>query len=212
VSFDIVDFATHYGYLAVFTGVGAEGVGIPLPGETVLVVAAVLAGSGRLNLVAVGAVAWAAAVVCPQLGYFVGLRWGTRLLDWGPIARMYPPAHVARAQAFFSRLGWVAVLVGRFVAVMRIFAAPLAGMHRMPWWRYTVANAVGSLLWVGAICGIGALIGGNLPRAEHLVATVGLVGAVVFVVLCVAGIGLVMVRRRRRAHAVAPADSPTPPA
>lgn len=205
MSTSLLDIASRFGYLAVFVGVGAEGVGIPLPGETVLVIAAVLAASGHLNLLGVGITAWASASVCPQLGYVVGRTWGARLLKVAWVSRLYRPAHLARAEAFYDRFGWLAVLLGRFIAVLRIFAAPLAGMHRMPWLRYSVANTVGAAIWVAFICIVGAVLGKNLARAERLVADAGFIGLVVVLLLIAAAV-IVYWRYRRRGRDVAAAS------
>jgi membrane protein DedA with SNARE-associated domain len=193
--------AQHFGYLGVFVGVGFEGVGIPLPGETVLLVAVVLAAGGTLNLGWIVAVAILAAAVVPNAGYFIGRRWGPPLLASRIGQRLYPPRHLARAERLFDRFGWGAVLLGRFVAVLRIFAGPLAGMHRMRWSTYAIANAAGAVLWVGAISAVGLLVGSNLSRAESLLADAGLIVIVLVIAVVVAALGVLLWRRsagRRR--------------
>ena len=174
MTFDwLVQQAMHYGYLLVFAGVMLESFGIPLPGETSLFIGAALAGSGRLNLLLVGLVAWSAAVIGPSAGYGVGLRYGRRLLGLRWVQRVYSPERLGVAEDLFARRGWLAVLLGRFVAILRIFAGPLAGLHRMPWWQFFVSNAVGSAAWVFAVCAVGALVGKNLQGGNNLLVGIG---------------------------------------
>jgi membrane protein DedA with SNARE-associated domain len=164
--------------------VGIESLGIPVPGETALLVGVFLATQGRLSVVLVALFAWIGAVGGDNIGYQIGRHWGTRLVRVPAIRRLYTPQRLERAEAFFERRGWLAVFGGRFVALLRIFAGPLAGMHRMPWPGFFVANAAGGACWVGAIVVVGVLIGNNLDRAISFVGRagyIGLAGAVVVV-------------------------------
>lgn len=191
------ELAARFGYLAVFIGVGMESTGIPIPGETTLLIAAVLAGHGTLNPVLVGLAGWAGAVGGDNLGYLVGRRWGTRLVTLPLISRVYRPRHLARAEEFFARHGWTAVFFGRFVALLRILAGPLAGMHRMPWSHFVIANALGGACWVTVIIVIGLVIGANLDRALSIVADMGYAGLAVVVALVLALITWRVVRHLR---------------
>ena len=186
-----------FAYLIVFLGVGIESLGIPVPGETSLLVGVFLATQGRLSVAVVALVAWVGAVLGDNLGYAIGRRWGTRLVRLPAMRRVYSPERLEVAEALFERRGWVAVFTGRFIALLRIFAGPLAGMHRMPWAAFFVANATGAALWVGVIVVIGVVIGNNLDRAISLVGRVGYVGLGVAAVLVAAYVGWRLWRRRR---------------
>lgn len=130
-----------------FLVVGAESAGIPLPGETSLVLAAVLAQHGHFNIVAVIVVAAAGAIVGDNVGYWIARKGGRRLLKrWGRIARWSDKA-LPRAERFFERHGGKTVFVGRFIAFLRITAAWLAGLSGMSWWRFFLWNAAGGICW-----------------------------------------------------------------
>lgn len=177
---------------------GIESLGVPVPGETSLLVGVFLATQGRLSVPIVALVAWVGAVIGDNLGYAIGRRWGTRLVRLPAVGRFYSPERLERAEALFERRGWLAVFTGRFVALLRIFAGPLAGMHRMPWPGFFVANATGGALWVAVIVVVGVLIGNNLDRAVSLVGRVGYIGLAAAVVIVLAYLGLRTWRRRRR--------------
>jgi membrane protein DedA with SNARE-associated domain len=181
----------------VLLGVGIESLGIPVPGETALLVGVFLATQGRLSVVLVAVVAWVGAVVGDNLGYLVGRRWGTRLVRLPAVGRLYTPERLERAEAFFERRGWLAVFGGRFIALLRIFAGPLAGMHRMPWPGFVVANAAGGACWVAVIVLVGWAIGSNLDRAVSVIGQTGYYGLALAAVLVGGYLGLRSWLRRR---------------
>jgi len=138
-------------YLTVGLVVGVESLGIPLPGEVVLVSAALLSSRSELAVspVWVALAAMVGAVVGDSIGYAVGRRYGNGLLRWA--GRRFPkhagPAHLALAERAFARWGVLTVVVGRFIAVLRILAGPLAGALRMPYAKFMPANVLGAFLW-----------------------------------------------------------------
>jgi len=184
------------GYPIVFLGVGIESMGVPVPGETVLVIAAAVAGHGTasLHVWGVALAGWLGAVLGDNLGYLVGRRWGPRLLRVAAVRRVYDQRREAVAQRFFERRGWVAVFLGRFVALLRIFAGPLAGMNGMRWRTFLIANAAGGALWVAAVVTAGVLVGSNLDSAVSLVSRAGYVG----LALAVVAVGGFYALHRRR--------------
>ena len=182
----IVSFATQYGYVAVFLGVIVETFGIPFPGETTILVGAILAGAHKLNPVGVGVSAWLAAVVGPTLSYLVFRRWGRRVLEFSVVQRFYKPEHLERAEEFFRKHGWWGVFGTRYVVFLRIFTGPLAGLHRMPMPSFMLANALGAAGWVTLVVAIGLLIGNHLDRGLKLISTLGFVGLGLSVALVVA--------------------------
>lgn len=195
---DVADRLGAFAYLIAFLGVGIESIGVPVPGETALLVGVFLATQGRLSVVLVALFAWVGAVAGDNVGYVVGRRWGTRLVEVRAVRRIYTPERLRRAEVFFERRGWLAVFGGRFVALLRIFAGPLAGMHRMPWPGFFLANAAGGALWVAVIVVVGVIIGDNLDRAVSIVGRVGYVGLGVAVAAVVLYVGVRLARRRRR--------------
>ncbi|GAA0394366.1 DedA family protein [Microbispora corallina] len=138
-------------YVLVGAVVGLESLGIPLPGEIVLVSAALLSAKGVVSPVLVGICASSGAIVGDSIGYAIGRKGGRALFD--RLGRRFPkhfgPAHIAKAEQMFTRWGMWAVFFGRFVALLRILAGPLAGALHMPYWRFLVANVLGGALWAG---------------------------------------------------------------
>lgn len=139
-------------YLLVGLVIGLESLGIPLPGEIVLVSSALLASQqGHIDPVVLGICATTGAIVGDSIGYAIGRRGGKPMLE--RLGRRFPkhfgPDQVAMAERSFDKWGMWAVFFGRFVALLRIFAGPLAGVLHMPYWRFLVANVLGGILWAG---------------------------------------------------------------
>ena len=153
--FDHVGWIAHYGYWAVLALVGLESMGLPLPGETALIAAAVYAGtSHELNLAGVIAAASAGAVIGDNIGYGIGRVVGFPLVvRYGPRIGL-DERRIKLGQYLFRRYGGAIVFFGRFVAVLRAFAALLAGINRMSWPRFFFFNATGADT---------AIVGGFLP-------------------------------------------------
>jgi membrane protein DedA with SNARE-associated domain len=195
----LVDLIARFGYALVFLAVGIESMGVPVPGETGLVIGAVAAGQGKLSPVGVAFAGWLGAVLGDNVGYWIGRRFGRRLFHAPGFRRIYTEERVARAEALFARRhGWLAVFFGRFVALLRIFAGPLAGMHGMPWTRFLVANATGAAVWVAAVVAVGLAAGSQLHLAIRIVSSAGYVGLALVVVLILGVVGTRVVRVMRR--------------
>ena len=144
----------QYGYFAVFAIVALESAGVPLPGETALVSAAVFAGQGTLNVEAVIATAAAAAILGDNGGYWIGREFGFPLLyRFGPLLRI-DEGMLKVGQYLFLRHGGKIVFFGRFVAILRTFAAFLSGVNRLPWPRFLLFNALGGVTWA-SVFGLG---------------------------------------------------------
>lgn len=140
-------------YLVVGGVIGLESLGIPLPGEIVLVTAALLSTRQNLDLnpIGVGVAATLGAIIGDSIGYSIGHRFGMSLFE--RLGRRFPkhfgPGHVALARRLFSRWGVWAVFCGRFIALLRIFAGPLAGALKMRYSHFLAANASGAVVWAG---------------------------------------------------------------
>lgn len=139
-------------YALVGVVIGLESLGIPLPGEIVLVSSALLASQhGDINPYILGACATAGAIIGDSIGYAIGRKGGRPLL--GRLGAKFPShfgeAQIAMAERSFQKWGMWAVFFGRFVALLRIFAGPLSGVLRMPYWKFLIANVLGGILWAG---------------------------------------------------------------
>jgi membrane protein DedA with SNARE-associated domain len=190
----IVSVAQDVGYPILFVLIAIETMGIPVPGETALLTAGIVASRGHLDITVVIAVAAAAAITGDNVGFAIGRRFGRRLLlAPGPLER-HRRRVLEVGEPFFQRHGPKAVFLGRWVAGLRITSAWLAGANRMSWPTFLFWNALGGIAWAASI----GLLAYYLGRgAEHIVHTVGIGGAVVV------GIGAlaVLLVLRRRAHA-----------
>lgn len=178
-----------YGLVLLFAVVAAESAGVPLPGETALIAAAILAARGHYSIVEVIAVAAAAAIIGDNAGYWIGRTGGRKLLErWGPIRR-YAERVLPPGERFFRRHGGKTVFIGRFVSVLRVTAAWLAGITHMPWWRFFLWNAAGGVVWAMLVSLLAYYFG---KAAADAVATYGVYALVAIVVL--AAIAFVIVR------------------
>jgi membrane protein DedA with SNARE-associated domain len=153
-------------YLLVGGVIGAESLGIPVPGEITLVSASLLAANHNVDIWWVAIAATTGAIVGDSIGYAIGRRGGRRMLE--RMGRRFPrhlgPPKLAKAERAFDRWGVWAVFFGRFVALLRILAGPLAGALKVPYPRFLLANAAGGILWG---CGTAFLIWGLGRAAER---------------------------------------------
>lgn len=185
------DQVAHYGYLSVFAIVGLESLGVPLPGETTLIAAALYAGAThKLSIVAVIVAASAGAIVGDNVGYAIGHWGGFRLLVRFGGRIGFNAGRIKIARYLFQRFGGPVVFFGRFVSILRTYAAFLAGTTRMRWRRFLAYNAAGGVLWA-TLYGTAAYVLGKAVDAFSRPLTVGFAIAGVGAIL----VGLFFVRR-----------------
>jgi membrane protein DedA with SNARE-associated domain len=180
------------GYPAVFGLVGLESLGIPLPGETALIVASIDAGTThRLSPWIIFAVAAAGAIAGDNAGFLIGIKGGYRLARrHGPRVRL-DERKLKAARYLADRHGAKLVFFGRFIFILRAYAAFLAGTSRMRWPRFVVANAAGGIVWAAAYTSAGYLAGTALQRLSLAIDLV--LGGVACLVIAVV---VVLLRRR----------------
>lgn len=187
-------------YALVGLVIGLESLGIPLPGEIVLVSAALLSSQhSEINPLILGACASLGAIVGDSIGYAIGRKGGRPLLAW--LGKKFPKhfgeGHIATAERSFEKWGMWAVFFGRFVALLRIFAGPLAGVLHMPYWKFLIANVLGGIVWAGGttavIYYVGIVAEDWLKRFSYF----GLAAAVLV------GVGSMLLVRRRAQKATA---------
>jgi membrane-associated protein len=170
----IVDIPPDAGYALVFALIAVETMGIPVPGETALIGAALLAHDGRMDIVPLIALAATAAILGDNVGFAIGRKVGRRVFEApGPFHAQRLSA-LAMGEPFFARHGPKAVFLGRWVAGLRIASAWLAGMNRMPWPRFLFWNALGGICWAVSI-GLGVYIVGHV--FEQVLGVGGMVAA-----------------------------------
>jgi len=191
VSAHIQDYVASFGYFAVFLLIFLESLGVPLPGEVTLVAASIYASTGKLQIQWVIVTAAVGSTLGGLAGYTVGHTAGrAAVLRWGKYVFLNEK-HLARAETFFKRRGDIAVLIGRFIAFLRVFAALLAGINDMPLVRFVMFNTLGAVAW-SVLYGLLAYeLGAQV--FERVARDIG-VGALVIVVIVV--IALVLLRER----------------
>jgi len=168
--------------------------GLPLPGEIVLLTASALAAEGDLSIVTVVLAAWLGTVAGGTGGYWIGRFGGMAVLHRHGHWVGMNPQRLATAHGFFERNGVRTIIVARFVAILRMIAGIVAGAAGMSFGVFEVCNAVGGLLWAAAFATLGYSFGHELPRLEHYLRG----GAfALLAVLVIAGVIVLLYRRKR---------------
>ena len=196
-----------YGYWGIGVIVGLESMGIPLPGETILVLAAIYAAANQdLTIAGIIAAATIGSIIGDNLGYGIGRRYGYPLLLRHGRKINMTEDRIKLGQYLFIQFGGKIVFVGRFIALLRILAAFLAGVNKMPWWTFLFANATGAILWA-SVFGLGGYVFGQFIFQVHSTwAPLVLVAAVVGFF----GIGYVLHRYEKRLVVLAREALPGP--
>jgi membrane protein DedA with SNARE-associated domain len=185
----------NIGYAGLALLILAEAGGLPVPGETALIVAGVLASQGKLEIVAVIAIAAAAAIVGDNIGYLVGQRGGRWLLERPGVFFDQRQRVLAMGEPFFARHGPKAVFFGRWILGLRVWASWLAGITRMRWRSFLAFNALGGISWAASV-GLLAYVLGH--SAESLFKYFGIAALVVVALLIIGALAWEWRRRRRR--------------
>jgi len=188
----------EFGYAAVVGLVLIEDFGVPVPGETVLILASVYAGTGRLNIVLVALLGFIGAVLGDNIGFAVGHFGGRRLVDRYGRYIFLTPERVERATAFFERHGGKVIVVARFIEGLRQANGIIAGTSGMHWARFLAFNALGAALWVGVWTSIGYASGPHINSVYNTATEYELYLAIAFGVLVVLLIVRQLYRRRAR--------------
>jgi len=183
-------FVHHYGFAALFLIVMLESSGVPVPGETALVTAGVFAQRGSLNIASVIAVAAVAAIVGDNIGYWIGRTGGRSVIErWS-----FASGSLPWAERFFRRHGPKTIFLARFLAVLRVTAAWMAGISRMHWWTFFLWNAAGGICWA-ALVGLVAYYVGQ--AAADAISHYGLIGGAVVIGLALAALVALHFWRKR---------------
>ena len=194
IAANLEPFVQHYGVFAVSLILAFESLGAPLPGETLLIFASVLAHRGEMSLPALLIFAWAGSVLGDNIGYLIGktICRATITRYGGKIG--LTDARINTVEEIFSHYGSVTVLVARFFPVLRQLNGIVAGALGMPWWRFLLFNAIGAALWVGAwvfIVYFSAHTAAAAQFANNLVLAAAAIGLIIL-------LASLIVRRLRR--------------
>jgi membrane protein DedA with SNARE-associated domain len=190
----IISVSSKLGYLLPAI-IGLESMGIPSPGETALVAAAILASQGKLQIWLVILIGVASAIIGDNIGYLLGRRVGRDVFEARGPFRKHRVRAISAGDRFFTKHGPKAVFLARWIALVRFAAAWLAGINQMPIRQFVFWNALGGITW-GITFGLVGYYGGH--AAAHVLTQVGIAGAVVLGVALVGFFVVVKVRERRR--------------
>ncbi len=184
----LADWCRDYGYPVLFAGVMLENAGVPVPGETAVLVAGFLAseaGGHRFHLGIVILLTFVAAVLGDNLGFWLGRRWARPYLQQGRRFLLLTPGTLQKAEGYFERFGSWTIFFARFITGLRVVGALAAGTCGMPWRRFLLANAGGALIWAVSISLLGFFFGENLRFLEKLLGRAGLIALLALLVLLV---------------------------
>lgn len=199
---DVSSLVETFGYPLLFVLVAAESSGVPIPGETSLIAAAVLASQGKLQIELVLVLAAAGAIVGDNIGYFIGRRGGRWLLERPGAFHRQRLQSLRYGESFFARHGPKAVFFGRFVLGLRVWASWLAGATRMRWRSFVFWNALGGICWATAIGLLAYSLGKTAGNAVEAFGIYGLVAVV---------IAVLAIYLEHRRHAKRKATGASPP-
>lgn len=200
----------HYGYVVLFVGVMLENAGVPVPGETAVLVAGFLAspaGESKLNLGLVILFTMIAAVIGDNVGFWLGHRYARPRLREGKSFLFLTPKGLLLAEDYFHRYGLWTVFFARFITGLRVIGAIAAGTAGMHWTRFLMANAAGALAWSVTISLLGYFFGHSFELLHKLLGY----GGIALLVGFVAVVGIVYVVRHRRKGKEAGASAPEAP-
>ncbi len=193
------EWIRQWGYLAVFVPLLLETAGIPLPGMTILIIAAAASSRGLLNPFVLAGVAALGAILGDNIGYCIGRYGGRKLVN--RIAHIgHIESSLARGEQFFLVHGGKAVFLARWVGGLRIFGAWIAGMSHMPWRTFFVWNVAGGVTWAATITAIGYAFGNSIQTIERVLGTFGAIGFALVVIIA-ASLLIRKLHRRQRARA-----------
>ena len=193
----MTDFVEQYGLVVVFLVVAFESAGVPLPGETALVAAAILASQGHFSLAAVIAVGAVAAILGDNGGYWAGRLLGRGFLQRYDIVRRFSDRVLPPAERFFKRHGGKAIFLARWTSGLRVAGAWIAGFAHMEWWRFFFWNATGGIFWAVTVCVVAFYFG---RAAADAIGRYGLIAGGAVVALALLAWVVVHFWRRRMAE------------
>lgn len=190
----------HYGYLAVAGLVLLEDFGVPVPGETALILGAVYAGTGRLSIWLVALLGFLAAVMGDNIGFAIGHFGGRPLIERYGRYIMLTPERYAKVTDFFERKGASIIIIARFVEGLRQANGIVAGSTGMHWARFLVFNMIGAALWVGVWTSVGYFSGNHITSIYNTITQYLVYFGIAFGLLLIGYVAW-RVRRSRREHA-----------
>jgi membrane protein DedA with SNARE-associated domain len=173
-----------------------EGVGVPLPGAALLFGAAAWATTQHHSVLVVILIGFLATTAGADIGYYLGFKGGRPFVERFGHMFHIRPEHIAVSELLFARHGDKAILAARFLPGLRTWGSMLAGMARMPFWRFQLFSAAGTLAWAAVAGGAGYLVGSNVAELESILRGFG-IGGIIFLMMLVILLGLILQRASR---------------
>ena len=197
----LVPLIKTYGYWVIGIGILLECMGVPFPGETVLIVGGISAAQGHMNIAAVIAVASLAAIFGDNIGYWVGKKLG-RSLIFAQLEKMHllKPHHLKKAENAFLKYGSATIIIGRFTAILRTYSALLAGVFEVPYRIFFGLNVIGGVAWSLVIGLLAYTLGRNLSLLVSIISNTQLAVLSALVVFAVVVLGRFLYRRYFRRY------------
>lgn len=168
-------------------------VGFIFPGETVVILGGVLASEHRVPIVGVIAAASLGVIIGDSIGYFIGKRWGRRLID-GPLSRVVKKSHIARAEDFFVKRGGPGVFIGRFTTALRVLVPGIAGVSGLSYNTFLIYNISGGIVWAIAMAMLGYAAGQSFQQVQKIAGDI----SYIVLALVVVGLAIFVVWRKRK--------------
>jgi len=193
----LIGLIQNYGYLVIGIGILLECMGIPMPGETVLVLGGVAASMGHLNLIAVIVIAIVAAVVGDNFGYMIGKKYGRKIIKKYEHFPLFHYKHISKAEGFFKKHGNKTVFIGRFTAILRTYSALFAGILDMHYPTFFFYNLSGGVIWATIFGILGYIVGNNLPVLGSMLIELNVVVLGVVVIFLAYKTTKLFLRKRR---------------
>ncbi len=154
----VMPYINRYGYWAIFFAIYLEDFGLPMPGETVLIICSLFAALGKLNMAAVGVIGFSAAVLGDNTGFAIGHYGGRKvILKWGKYVFL-TEERLKKLEGYFRKRGGLIIAVARFIQGLRQFNGIVAGISNVPWKKFILYNIIGAALWVGMWVGAATLL------------------------------------------------------
>ena len=195
----MTDLLNHYGLVILFVAIAVESAGLPIPGETTLIAASFLARpeQGHFSLFWVIVVAASAAIVGDNIGYWLGRKGGRPLIDRWSVSKRHADRVLPPAERFFRKHGPKTVFFGRFIALLRVTVAWLAGISHMEWRKFLVWNAAGGIVWATGVALLSYWAGKAVAEAFN---RYGLYAVIVVIPVTVLGFLALRYWNRRLEH------------
>ena len=182
MNLNLINIIETFGYPVVFLGIFIESLGIPLPGETVLLIASAYAANSQLNIVAIIVIAAFGAILGDTLGFWIGKEWGRKILQKHRNFFHFSEERQEKIETYFHKYGPFTVFFGRFISILRTYSAFFAGVNKLHYPIFLIFNSLGGIIWAVAIGLLGYFFGNNIAFIEKIIRDFGYILLVIILI------------------------------